>query len=116
MTCKLKILFFLILGIGAYQSQSQVLEKQEQLHLFTDQDFCISGDTLWFKVKMPEFTLQKENVVRVQIDGKGNNIITTVIKKAENGWAQGFINVPDSLSSGQYFVLVWLLLSSFLPN
>jgi len=100
------ILIFLV--FGHFNASSQTLNYTSDLVLFTDRDFCMSGDTVWFKVCLPDSIQQKENVIRVQLDGKGNNLISNVIKKAENSWAEGFISVPDSLSTGQYFVTAFI--------
>ncbi len=108
MNCKIKILLLFIMVFVSLQTYSQNIEKQEQLTLFTDRDFCISGDTLWFKVWLPNSMQQNGNVVRVQLYGKNNNLISSVIKMAKNSWAEGFINVPDSLSTGQYFVTAFI--------
>ncbi|NOR75434.1 MAG: hypothetical protein GQ525_09785 [Draconibacterium sp.] len=107
MNCKIKILLLLMVFVSL-QTHSQINDKQEELTLFTDRDFCISGDTLWFKVWLPNSMQQKGNVVRIQLYGKSNNLISSVIKMAANGWADGFINVPDSLSTGQYFVTAYI--------
>lgn len=116
MSSKNLIYILIILVFGHFNAKSQSLKDSGDLVLFTDRDFCISGDTLWFKVWMPNSMQQKENVVRVQLDGRGNNLISTVIIKAEKDWANGFINVPDSLSTGQYFVTAFLNSQRNLPD
>ena len=42
------------------------------------------------------------NVAHVQLDGNGNNHITKVLVKCQNNWANGYILIPDSLSTGMY--------------
>lgn len=73
------------------------------LYLFTDREFCVSGDTVWFKVA-PENMEYSSNVVHVQLSGADGNAITSVIKKFTENWAEGYIHIPDSLSSGVYFL------------
>ena len=80
----------------------------EALAIFTDRDFCVSGDTIWFKVWQPEQLENFGNIVHVQLDSKSNNLISIVAVKSENGWAQGFLSIPDSLSTGQYFITAFL--------
>lgn len=74
---------------------------EHELFLFTDRDHCVSGDTIWFKVALNNGA---SNVVHVQLDSHDNHLITSVVKKSPNGWAEGFLPVPDSLSTGVYFV------------
>ena len=103
-----KYLFVLIISITFVISWcSSLFAQEEQLRLFTDRDYCISGDTLWFKVLKSDNSNEVGNIVRVQLSGKNNNIISTVIKKIEGEWTHGFIPVPDSLSTGQYFLTVF---------
>jgi len=76
--------------------------------LFTDRDYCVSGDTVWFKVGFPETCNTIGNVVHVQLQTLNKSNISVVAKKTENNWAEGYLRIPDSLSTGLYF------LSSFL--
>lgn len=98
----------MILGSVAFHSISQNVEKQRFPELFTDRDFCISGDTVWFMVWLPKSAENLGNIVRVQLISKNNNLISGVAVKSFNGWAEGFIVVPDSLSTGQYFATAFL--------
>ncbi len=86
--------------------QSQT--DREIIELFTDREFCVSGDTVWFKAWLPYNGQSMENIIRVQLDGAGNNLISSVLKKVEDHWAEGYIPVPDSLSTGQYFITAFL--------
>lgn len=104
MISKIKFFYLLIFGLVCFQGNAQQEYDKENPVLFTDRDYCISGDTVWFKVLLPHNVEYEGNIVRVQINSKGNNLITSVIKKTNLGCAQGFIVVPDSLSSGVYFL------------
>jgi len=73
------------------------------LFLFTDREFCVSGDTVWFAVFLKNGQ-SKSNVVHVQLADAGNHIIGTVMKKSAGNMAEGYIQVPDSLSSGVCFL------------
>lgn len=108
MSSKIIILLLLIIGQGTINANSQTIINSERLLLYTDRDYCISGDTIWFKVWVPKTLEQSGNVVRVQLDTKGNNLISGVAQKSKNGWAEGFIFVPDSLSTGLCFVTAFL--------
>ncbi len=79
-------------------------QNKQGLSLFTDRDFCISGDTLWFKVVLAEILSESENIVHVQLDSPDRNLITSVIKMCNNHWAEGYLYIPDSLSTGVYFL------------
>ena len=108
---RLKIFLLILATCGVLSGHSQDNKMRDlQPVLFTDRDYCVSGDTLWFKVWIPEKLEEKSNVVHVQLDANNDNVISDVAVKSEQGWAEGYIHVPDSLSSGLYFV------TSFLNN
>lgn len=100
----LKIYLLIILGFGFTGAMAQ----NETPVLFADRDFCVSGDTVWFKVFQPKQMENLGNIVHVQLDGKSNNLISIVAVKMEKNWAHGFISIPDSLSTGQYFITAFL--------
>lgn len=104
--CKIGILLFL--GFCILNSFARNNTKEDNAILFTDRDYCISGDTVWFKVLLPENPYEKGNVVRVQFETASGNLIAGVAKKAKDGWAEGYFHVPDSLSTGQCFVSAFL--------
>lgn len=97
-----------ILCLFSLWSYAQEFEGQKNLLLFSDRDYCVSGDTLWFKVYVPFSEKKYGNVVHVQLDSGNGSLINSVAKKCNDGCAEGFLEVPDSLSTGLYF------LSSFL--
>ena len=75
-----------------------------ELVLFTDRDYCISGDTLWIKIYVPKELQQYGNIVRLQLESQTGNLIASRAVKCNNTHAEGFIAVPDSLQTGLYFV------------
>jgi hypothetical protein len=103
-----KISIILVLTFWVFTVFAQNGELLKNPVLFTNRDYCVSGDTLWFKVWLPISQENLGNVVRVQLDGKNNHLISGVALKSRNGWAEGFIHVPDSLSTGQYFITAYL--------
>ena len=105
---RISFIFILVLVLGAFHAISQNVEKQLYPKLFTDRDYCISGDTVWFKVWLPTSAENYGNILRVQLISKNNNLISGVAAQSFNGWAEGFIAVPDSLSTGQYFATAFL--------
>lgn len=99
------LLFYLTLAVFSARSENN---GQLRLFLFTDRDYCVSGDSIWFKVKLANENGHSGNIVHVQLDSPKNNLITAVMVKSLNGWAEGFIAVPDSVSSGIYFISAYL--------
>jgi hypothetical protein len=94
------ILVFSVLFLSGF---AQSDNPDTELFLFTDREFCVSGDTVWFNVFLKNGQ-SKSNVVHVQLTSAGNHIIGTVMKKSSDNRAEGYIQVPDSLSSGVYFL------------
>ena len=105
---KLKIVCLGLLVLIAFCSHAQSALNKANLFLYTDRDYCVSGDTLWFKVELKNGWREKGNVVHVQLDSPANNLITSVIKKSRDSWAEGYLYVPDSLSTGVYFLSAFM--------
>ena len=87
-----------------------VIKAQEQVHLFPDCSFAVSGDTVWFNV----FILNGDsdnvsNVVHVQLDDTGNRHISKVSVTCTGNRGEGYIQIPDSLSTGVYVIKAFLL-------
>lgn len=97
------VFIWVILSIGSFAQNSN-----KQLVVFSDRNSCLSGDTVWFKVWIPIGLEKHGNVVHVQLDSDNGNLIASVAVKSKSGFAEGYIPVPDSLSTGIYY------LSSFL--
>ncbi len=81
-----------------------------QVQLFPDRSSCVSGDTIWFNAIIinngPE---QSGNVVHVQLDNTSGNHITQVSVLCENNLGQGYLPIPDSLSTGTYILKAFSL-------
>lgn len=101
-----KIMAIFVWVILVLESFAQPSGKQ--LVVFTDCNSCISGDTVWFKVWVPNEFQKFGNVVHVQLDNAIGKLISGVAVKSENGVAEGFIPIPDSLSTGLYYVSSFL--------
>lgn len=102
---KYSVVIFLLIW---YVGQTKTCHAQTKQHLFTDRDYCLSGDTVWFKVWIPEDLEEKSNVIHVQLASLKGAIISSVAVQSEQNWGRGFIHIPDSLSSGVYSVLPFL--------
>jgi hypothetical protein len=108
MNNNLKIYLLILLGFGFVEAVAQNEIKPASLAIFSDRDYCISGDTVWFKVWQPNQLKNLGNIIHVQLDSKNGNLISDVAVKSEDGWSKGFLSIPDSLSSGQYFITAFL--------
>lgn len=76
---------------------------QEQIHLFPDRTFCVSGDTVWFSAVISgNGTDNTNNIIHIQLDDLGNNHITKASVASDKNSASGYLVVPDSLSTGIY--------------
>ena len=98
------IAFLIQFLLNSFAGVSQNLSEHE-LFLFTDRNHCVSGDTIWFKVALNN---SSANVVHVQLDSPTKHLINSVVKKSDKGWAEGYLPVPDSLSTGVYYVTAFL--------
>ncbi|HKI89278.1 MAG TPA: hypothetical protein VKA38_09640 [Draconibacterium sp.] len=104
----LKIAIGFLLALASFIVHAQTETDNARMFLFTDRDYCISGDTLWFKVFLKSGLTEQGDVIHVQLDSPDNNLISTVIRQSRNQWAEGYIFVPDSLSTGVYFLTAFL--------
>ncbi|MGC9355281.1 MAG: hypothetical protein ACP5D9_15650, partial [Mariniphaga sp.] len=103
-----KYILILIFVLAGFAGVAQSKNSHSSLFLFADRDYCISGDTVWFKVEIRNGWRKESNVVHVQLDGGSDRFITGVKKKSYNDWAEGFIHIPDSLSTGVYYLTAFL--------
>lgn len=77
-------------------------QEREHFSLFTDRDLYISGETLLLKVFVPADELS--GIVNIDLINTKGEIITGISKKIIDHQADGFIDLPDSLSSGCYLI------------
>jgi hypothetical protein len=112
------ILFVWSLGPGAY-AQFEKLDTlsrkfkayreaaaQEKLYVHTNQEFFLTGETMWFKVYAVDGTLHKQvdvsKVAYVElIDVNQKSVVQGKISLTENG-GQGSFFIPATLLSGNY--------------
>lgn len=90
------ILFLLFIAITGKA------QERERFSLFSDRDLYISGETLLFKVFVP--VDEKSGIVKVDLINTSGKIISGISKKIIDHQADGFIDLPDSLSSGCYLL------------
>ena len=95
---KRKLIILLILFV-AITGKAQ---EKKHFTLFTDRDTYASGETLLLKVFAP--TNEPSGVVKADLINSNGKIIVEISKKLINHQADGFIYLPDSLSSGFYLL------------
>lgn len=72
------------------------------LNLFTDRDIYVSGETLLLKVFAP--TEEESKFVHLDLINSSGKRITGIILEINSNEADGFVYLPDSLSSGSYLL------------
>jgi len=91
------ILFILILFVNGK------MRAQEIIHLFPDRSFAVSGDTVWFSIFIySDDSNETSEVVHVQLDDLANNHVSKVSILCSGKTGEGYIHIPDSLSTGIY--------------
>ena len=79
----------------------------EKIYLFTDQNSCVSGDTIWFNVLLfDESSPVESNIVHVSLSANLKPINHAIIK-CTNNMGMGYLYIPDSLSTGVYQVVAY---------
>ncbi|MFW6290437.1 MAG: hypothetical protein ACOC0R_05670 [Mariniphaga sp.] len=95
---------FLLFMVLSFMACGQAGKMHPVSFLLADREFCISGDTLWFKVFHKNGDDHKGNIAHVQLTTAENKLISETYKSSVAGWAEGHLPVPDSLSTGVYFL------------
>jgi hypothetical protein len=96
----LLILFFLSFGINA--------QTELDYGLFTDRDVYISGETALAKIYLPSNNLSR--ILRIDMINMNGKSVSSASLEIRNNEANGYLTLPDSLSTGTY------LLRAFLKN
>ena len=92
-------LFLLALLFAIFTVKAQ---EKESLNLYTDRDLYVSGETLLLKVFTP--ASEQSGIVNIDLMNRKGKKITGVILEIINHQADGFVYLPDSLSSGFYLL------------
>ena len=95
----MRIIVVIFILLATFQSKAQ---ETNQFSLFTDRDFYTSGETILFKFITQE--KQHSGVAKVELINTGGKIISTVNKKISDHQADGFLYIPDSLTTGSYLL------------
>ena len=93
-----------IITILLLLNASLIVKAQEKEHfsLFTDRDLYISGETLLLKVIASSD--EQSGIVNIDMINRGGEKITGIILEIINHQSDGFVYLPDSLSSGRYLL------------
>ena len=94
---------FTILAIVALNGNAQ---KKEGLGFFSDRDVYVSGETLLAKIFTPEEN--QARIVYIDLVNLNSVRITGISLEIKNHQADGFLQLPDTLSSGTYLVRAYL--------
>jgi hypothetical protein len=79
---------------------------QEKVHLQLDKNYALPGDTMYFKAYVVNAEKNQpsgiSNILYVDIINSRNEIDRTLRYKIEDGFAQGMVDMPDTLVAGRY--------------
>lgn len=99
---KIKIIF-VFLVVFSLMGNSQ---EKSGFGFFTDRDVFVSGETLLVKIYTPEGNPSR--IIYLDLINPFNRRITGVSLEITNNQADGFLQLPDSLSSGTYLLRAYL--------
>lgn len=74
------------------------------IYILTDRTWALSGDTVWFALINGQEIRDQGNVVHVQLENRFDQTVNSVRVILRNGSGEGYIPVPDSLSTGRYII------------
>lgn len=99
-----KITIILILLIG-YSIES-IAQKQTGFGFFTDRDVYVSGEALLAKYYIPFENTSR--IIRMDLVNRTGKRISGASIEIKDKEADGYFQLPDSLSSGTYFLRAYL--------
>ena len=95
---KRKLLILLLLFVAV----TGKTQERKYFSLFTDRDLYTSGETLLFKIFGPEN--ESAGIVHIDLLNTSGKKIVEINKKITDQQTDGFIYLPDSLSTGCYML------------
>ncbi len=112
-------LFIFLLTAGLVRAQDQLIDNlqqqyqnyqkvnlQEKLFVHTDKNFCLAGETLWFKVYSVDASFHKpftgSGVAYIEILNKDQKPVLQTKVALNGGTGNGSLILPVSLGTGNY--------------
>ncbi len=74
------------------------------IFILPDRSWAISGDTIWFLISTAAENQREGNVVHVQLETSGNELIARTMVLIDQGMARGHLVVPNALATGGYWL------------
>jgi len=82
--------------------------SQHKLFLHLDREEYIAGETIWLKAYLVDAAthepLAGRQRVNLELVNVQNNVVRVAFLRTDNGFASGFLELPDSLPPGNYLV------------
>jgi hypothetical protein len=91
------LIVFAILSTMIVKAQNHSI-----ITLITDRDCYTSGETILFKLQIPE--TEQSEIIKTDLTDTGGKIVTGVYNNTDDHQTDGFIYIPDSLQTGTYLI------------
>ncbi|OFX57732.1 MAG: hypothetical protein A2066_19290 [Bacteroidetes bacterium GWB2_41_8] len=95
---KIKLILLFLIGFTVAANA----QKNSGFGLFTDRDIYVSGETLLAKIYIPE--ANSSRIIYLDLVNRFGTRISGVPLEIKNSQADGFLLLPDSLSTGNYLL------------
>lgn len=100
---KTQIVIFLFLVFSSFAGSAQ---EKPGFGCFTDRDVYVSGETLLAKIYTPEDNPSR--IVHIDLVNHQGTRIIGASMEIRNNQADGFLQLPDSLSTGTYLIRTYM--------
>ncbi len=93
----------------------------EDVYIHTDRREYIAGEELWFSTyltdRLQDIPSSRSKIAYVEILNPLNQSVVQKRVKIDNGSGPGYMNLPDTLTTGKYFLRAYTgLMKNFLPD
>ncbi|HEY3370930.1 MAG TPA: hypothetical protein VGK10_08790 [Prolixibacteraceae bacterium] len=97
----MKKIIFLFIGLFTI-TMAGLAQRKSNYGFYTDRDVYVSGETLMAKIYLPDGT--PSSILSLDLVNQQGTRITGASLSIQNNEAEGYLQLPDSLSSGIYLV------------
>ena len=115
----MRYIFILLIGFNYLFSSSQETDNEiiqynlyEQIHINTDRETYLSGETIWLKVNTYEGNLKipvnLSKIVYIELFNQDNIAIQQEKIFLEDGLGSGYIEIPKYLQTDYYYIRAYL--------